>query len=285
MGMLERSESTLPLTRQCQLLDLPRSSVYYQPVPASEEDLHLMALLDRKYLATPYCGSRRMALWLQDQGYRVNRKRVQRLMELMGIEAIYQKTETSKREQGSQIWPYLLRGLSVVRSNRVWCADITYIPMPKGFLYLIAVMDWHSRFVLSWRLSNTMDTHFCMEALEAALSCGRPEIFNTDRGSQFTGEPWTKMLLNQGIQISMNGRGRCLDNVFVERLWRSLKYEEVYLKAYMNGLEAHSNIGEYLHFYNWERRHQSLHYLMPQAVYEAGSLTACLQTQEVLTPN
>lgn len=183
IGMLERSESTLPLTRQCQLLDLARSSVYYQPAGASQEDLHLMALLDKQYLATPHYGSRRMAVWLQDHGYRVNRKRVRRLMELMGIEAIYQKPNTSKREQGSQVWPYLLRGVSVVRSNQVWCADITYIPMPNGFLYLMAVMDWHSRFVLSWRLSNTMDIHLCLEALEAAFAFGVPEIFNTDQGS------------------------------------------------------------------------------------------------------
>ncbi|AGY58017.1 transposase [Gloeobacter kilaueensis JS1] len=285
MEMLERSEGTLPLVHQCQLLDLPRSSVYYRPAMASEEDLHLMALLDKQYLLRPSYGSRRMTLWLRDQGYRVSRKRIQRLMGLMGIEAIYQKPNTSKGEQGSQLWPYLLRGVAVVRSNQVWCADITYIPMPKGFLYLIAVMDWHSRFVLSWQLSNTMDTHFCLEALEGALAFGKPEIFNTDQGSQFTSEPWTRRLLNQGIQISMNGRGRCLDNVFVERLWRSLKYEEVYLKVYMNGLEAQANISEYLHFYNRERRHQSLHYLTPQAVYEAGSVTACLQAQEVLTLN
>jgi putative transposase len=280
MGMLERSEGTLSLTRQCQLLDLARSSVYYQPATASEEDLHLMALLDKQYLLRPSYGSRRMALWLRDQGYRVSRKRVQRLMGLMGIEAIYQKPNTSKKGADSQVWPYLLRGLPVERSNQVWCADITYIPMPRGFLYLIVVMDWHSRFVLSWRLSNTLDTHFCMEALESAFAFGKPEIFNTDQGCQFTSECWTQRLLKQGIRISMNGRGRCLDNVFVERLWRSLKYEEVYLKAYMNGVEANANISEYLQFYNQERRHQGLGYLTPQAVYEAGSLLECLQAQE-----
>jgi putative transposase len=283
--MIERKDCPVSLVRQCELLLLARSSVYYQPVATSDENLHLMRLIDQQYLLTPFYGSRRMTVVLQNlgsacrtQGYRVNRKRVQRLMRLMGLEAIYPKPNTSKSTLGHRIYPYLLRGLAVERVNQVWSTDITYVPMRQGFLYLVALIDWHSRYVLSWRLSNTLDVSFCLEALQEALkSFGTPEIFNSDQGSQFTSEAFTSVLIEHGVAISMDGRGRCLDNVFVERLWRSVKYEEVYLKAYSDGLEAYRGIGAYLQFFNRQRPHQSLRYQTPEAVYRAGSLKACLE--------
>ncbi len=227
--MVERMNPALPTSQQCRLLALPRSSVYRKPAAVSAEDLAIMALIDRHYLARPYYGSRRMAAWLATQGHRVNRKRVQRLMRLLGLAAIYQRPNTSKPAAAHKIYPYLLRGLAIERVNQVWCSDITYIPMAKGFLYLVVIMDWVSRAVLAWRLSNTLDADFCVEALEDALSCyGRPEIFNTDQGSQFTSDDFTGTLKRHGVTISMDGKGRCMDNIFVERLWRSLKYEEVY---------------------------------------------------------
>jgi putative transposase len=280
LGLLVRPGREVAVQRQCELLDLPRSSVYYQPVPASEEDLHLMALLDRQYLLTPFYGSRRMAVWLQSQGYRVNRKRTQRLMAQMGIEAVYPKPSTSKPAAGAERYPYLLRGLSIDRVGQVWASDITYIPMRRGFLYLVAFIDWHSRYVLSWRLSNTLDADFCIEALQSALAGGTPTIFNSDQGCQYTSTAFTQVLKEQGIAISRDGRGRCLDNVFVERLWRSLKYEEVYLRAYEDGQEAHERIGAYLQFFNEERPHQSLRYQTPGAVYRAGSLAQCLEKKD-----
>jgi putative transposase len=277
-AMIERTDCPVSLVRQCELLLLARSSVYYQPVATSDENLHLMRLIDQQYLRTPFYGSRRMTVVLQNLGYRVNRKRVQRLMRLMGIEAIYPKPNTSKSTPGHRIYPYLLRGLAVERVNQVWSIDITYVPMRQGFLYLVALIDWHSRYVLSWRLSNTLDVSFCLEALQEALeSFGTPEIFNSDQGSQFTSAAFTGVLLEHGVAISMDGRGRCLDNVFVERLWRSVKYEEVYLKAYSDGLEAYRGIGAYLQFFNRQRPHQSLDYQTPEAVYRAGSLKACLE--------
>jgi putative transposase len=277
-AMIERTDCPVSLVRQCELLLLARSSVYYQPVATSDENLHLMRLIDQQYLRTPFYGSRRMTVVLQNIGYRVNRKRVQRLMRLMGIEAIYPKPNTSKSTPGHRIYPYLLRGLAVERVNQVWSIDITYVPMRQGFLYLVALIDWHSRYVLSWRLSNTLDVSFCLEALQEALeSFGTPEIFNSDQGSQFTSAAFTGVLLEHGVAISMDGRGRCLDNVFVERLWRSVKYEEVYLKAYSDGLEAYRGIGAYLQFFNRQRPHQSLDYQTPEAVYLAGSLKACLE--------
>lgn len=278
MNLLERDGSELSIVRQCELLDLPRSSLYYQPVAPSAEDLHLMSLLDEQYLLTPFYGSRRMCAWLQQLGYRVNRKRIQRLMAVMGIEALYPKPSTSAPAKTHKLWPYLLSGVAVVKANQVWAADITYIPMKKGYLYLIAVIDWYSRYVVSWRLSNTLDTHFCLEALEAAFSQGSPEIFNTDQGSQFTSEAFTNALLERGVKISMDGKGRYLDNIFVERLWRSLKYEEVYLKGYANGFEAVAGIGKYLQFFNEERLHQSLKYQTPKAVWKAGSLPLHLES-------
>jgi putative transposase len=235
-----------------------------------------MALMDRQYLKTPFYGSRRMTVWLRTQGHQVNRKRVRRLMQVMGLEAIYRRPNTSKPAPGHKVYPYLLRGLEINRVNQVWATDITYIPMAQGFLYLVAIMDWHSRYVLAWRLSNTLDVDFCLEALEEALSKGQPEIFNTDQGSQFTSEAFTGRLLAQGIQVSMDGKGRCMDNVFVERLWRSIKYEEVYLKAYQNGTEARRGIGAYLAFYNQERPHQALGYRTPGQVFQVESPGGCL---------
>ena len=222
----------LSLACQCALLGISRSSLYYQPTQAKVKDLELMTLMDRQYLKTPFYGSRRMSVWLRREGYLVNRKRVRRLMRVMGIEAIYRRPNTSRPSPENKVYPYLLRGLEVSRVNQVWMADITYIPMARGFLYLVAIMDWYSRYVLAWRLSNTLDADFCVDALEEARRQGKPQIFNTDQGSQFTSEAFTSMLLEHGIRISMDGKGRYIDNIFVERLWRSVKYEEVYLKAY-----------------------------------------------------
>ncbi len=232
-----------------------------------------MGLIDRQYLRTPFYGSRKMTAWLRAWGYRVNRKRVQRLMKLMGITAIYQHPNTSKPAPGHKVYPYLLRGVTISRVNQVWGTDITYIPMAHGFLYLVAIIDWYSRYVLAWRLSNTLDVYFCLDALEEALGKGTPETFNTDQGSQFTSEAFTGMLLQRGIQVSMDGKGRCMDNVFVERLWRSVKYEEVYLKAYQDVPEARTGIGAYMRFYNEERPHQALGYRTPREVFEAGSVS------------
>ena len=225
--MIDREEPKLSLVRQCALLGISRSSLYYLPTEAGAEDMELMALIDQQYLKTPFYGSRRMTAWLRNHGHQVNRKRVRRLMRLIGLEAIYRRPNTSKPNPGHKVYPYLLRGLEINRVNQVWATDIAYIPMARGFLYLVAIMDWHSRYVLAWRLSNTLEVDFCVAALEEALSKGRPQIFNTDQGSQFTSEAFTSMLLAQGVQVSMDGRGRCMDNVFVERLWRSIKYEEV----------------------------------------------------------
>ena len=269
-AMIDRDHQQLSLVRQCILLDVSRASVYYRPVPTRAEDLELMALMDRQYLKTPFYGSRKMKAWLLQQGHLVSRKRVRRLMRLMGLEAIYRRPNTSKPAPGHRIFPYLLKGVEVNRVDQVWAADITYIPMAKGFLYLVAIMDWHSRHVLAWKLSNTMDTSFCVAALEEALGKGRPEIFNTDQGSQFTSEAFTQTLQEQRVQVSMDGKGRYLDNIFVERLWRSIKYEEVYLKAYQTVAEARTGINAYLEFYNRQRPHQALGYRTPAEVYQHG---------------
>ncbi len=241
--------------------------------------------MDRQYLKTPFYGSRRMKAWLRGQGHPVGRGKVRRLMRLMGLEALYRRPNTSKPAPEHRIYPYLLKGVEVNRVNQVWAADITYIPMARGFMYLVAIMDWHSRYVLSWRLSNTMDVDFCVQALEEALSEGQPEIFNTDQGSQFTSDAFTGVLRDQDIQISMDGKGRYLDNIFVERLWRSVKYEEVYLKAYQNGTEARKGIDAYLDFYNRERPHQALGYRTPGQVFEEGLPGKCLQGREVVLPS
>ena len=266
----------LPVSRQCRLLAVSRASVYRRPAQISEEDCTIMALIDRQYLARPYYGSRRMAAWLATQGHVVNRKRVRRLMRLAGLVAIYQRPNTSKPAPAHKIYPYLLGGISIERVNQVWCADVTYIPMAQGFLYLVVIMDWVSRAVLAWRLSNTLGAEFCVEALEEALLLhGRPEIFNTDQGSQFTSDDFTGTLQSHGVTISMDGKGRYMDNIFVERLWRSLKYEEVYLNAYASVAEAKAGIGSWLGFYNEERQHQSLGYRTPRQAYEAECPWIC----------
>jgi putative transposase len=270
VAMVDRGRADLSVRRQCSLLGLARSGVYRQPAAPGPEELALMRWIDQQYLATPFYGSRRMTAELRRAGRRVNRKRVQRLMRVMGLEALGPKPKTSRPSAQHRIYPYLLRGLAIDRPNQVWAADITYIPMARGFLFLVVVMDWYSRYVLAWRLSNTMDTSFCRDALEDALRKGRPEIFNTDQGAQFTSAAFTDMLETAGVGISMDGRGRWLDNVFVERLWRSLKYEEVHLKAYANGLEARIGIGQWLRFYNERRLHQALGYNTPMAAWAAG---------------
>ena len=225
--MIDRGRTKLSVSRQCKLIGVSRSSLYYRPVGSDHEDLNIMAKMDRQYLKTPFYGSRRMRVWLRSQGRNVNRKRVRRLMRLMRLDTVYRRPNTSKPGPEHRIYPYLLRGLQVTRVNQVWVADITYIPMARGFLYLVAIMDQFSRYVLSWRLSNTLDADFCVEALEEALGKAKPEVFNTDQGSQFTSDAFTNTLLEQGIQVSMDGKGRYLDNIFVERLWRTIKYEEV----------------------------------------------------------
>ena len=226
-----------------------------------------MKLIDRQYLTTPFYGSRKIAAWLKSQNYRVNRKRARRLMRIMGLKAIYRCPRTSKPASGHKIYPYLLDGMKITRPNQVWAADITYIPMARGFLYLVAIIDWYSRYVLSWRLSNTMDAGFCVEALEEALKKGRPDIFNTDQGAQFTSEAFTGLLKQHGVKVSMDGKGSYNDNLFIERLWRTVKYEEVYLKAYQDGREARISLGNYFRFYNTERPHQSHGYRTPAGVY------------------
>jgi putative transposase len=262
-------EEVLPITRQCELLGLARSTYYYMPEPVSDEELELMKLIDRCYLELPFYGTRRIKDWLWDNhGLVVNRKRIQRLRRLLAIETLYPKRNLSLANQQHKIYPYLLRDLDINRPNQVWATDVTYIPMAKGFIYLIAVMDWYSRRVLSWRVSTTMDTSFCIEALEEAIEqYGCPEIFNTDQGSQFTSDDFTQVLKDNDIRISMDGKGRWVDNVFVERLWRSVKYEEVYLKAYDAVSDAKQSLGQYFDFYNTERRHQSLDKMTPDEVY------------------
>jgi putative transposase len=270
-AVLDRSHSELSIRRQCVLLGLARSGVYRPRPAAKEDDLAVMRRLDELFLAHPFLGSRRMAAMLQAEGRPINRKRVQRLMRLMGIAAIGPKPRTSQPAPGHKIYPYLLRDLVIDRGNQVWAADITYLPMSRGFLYLVAIIDWASRAVLAWRLSNSMDVSFCLEALDEALArFGKPEIFNTDQGSQFTSAGFTGRLEAAGIRISMDGRGRWLDNVFVERLWRSLKYEEVHLKAYADGREARAGISAWVTFYNTRRPHQALGNRTPMAVWRAG---------------
>ncbi len=262
------TEHALPKTRRCELLDIARSSAYYHPEPVSEADLALMRLIDEIHLELPFYGTRRMRDELEERGHKVNRKRVQRLMRLMGLRALYPRRRTSQPGKGHKIYPYLLRGLSIERANQVWATDISFIPMAKGFMYLVAIMDWHSRRVLSWRVSNTMDTDFCIEALEEALQrFGAPEIFNTDQGAQFTSEAFTDVLKDHGIKISMDGKGRWIDNVFVERLWRSVKYEDLYLHAYETPTELRAGLARYFTFYNTRRRHSALDRRTPDAVY------------------
>lgn len=265
--MIDRA-SKLPVTAQCRLLQVARSTVYYQPRPVLERDLELMRRIDEIHLQRPFLGSRRLVDALVDEGIGVGRKHVQRLMRLMGLVALYPHKRTSVPAAGHKVYPYLLRGLLINRPNQVWCTDVTYLPMAHGFLYLVAIMDWYSRKVLPWRLSNTMDVGFCVDALTEALATyPAPEIFNTDQGSQFTSNGFTGVLAAADVKISMDGRGRWRDNVFVERLWRSVKYEEVYLHAYNDGAQARAGLRTYFDYYNTQRRHQALERQTPNAVY------------------
>jgi putative transposase len=266
--MIHATDPKLSVSRQCRLLCLNRSSYYYKNKPVKPEDLKLMRLIDEQYLKTPSWGSRSMRNHLRRLGYKINRKRVQRLMRLMGLEAIYPKPKTSWPHPAHKVYPYLLRNMVVERPNQVWAADITYIPMNRGFMYLVAVMDWHSRKVLSWRISNTLDTEFCTEAVEEALGrYGAPEIFNTDQGAQFTSNEFSELLKSQKVQISMDGRGRVQDNIFIERLWWTLKYQYLYLWSFNNGTELRQGLGQWFEFYNSERSHQALDNLTPDEVY------------------
>ncbi len=278
---LDRDHPGLAIRRQCTLLSVARSSVYRLPRPANDDDLLMMRLIDELFTAWPFLGSRRLAVMLREKGYSINRKRVQRLMRRRGIAALGPKPRTTKPAPGHKIFPYLLRDLAIDRPNQVWAADITYIPVGRGFLYLVAVIDWASRAVLAWRLSNTMDVSFCVSALEEALArFGKPEIFNTDQGSQFTSAAFTGTLMAADIKISMDGRGRWMDNVFIERLWRSLKYEDVYLKGYADGREARAGIASWMAFYNLRRPHQALANRTPMAVWRDGT-TGALNGQAV----
>lgn len=264
--MIDR-EHPLSLTRQGQILELSRSSLYYEAVPVSGRDLEFMRLIDEIHLKYSYMGSRSIRDELQDRGYQIGREHVRTLMKKMGIAALYRKPRLSQPHPGHKVYPYLLRGLEIARANQVWAADVTYIPMARGFCYLVAIMDWASRKVLAWRLSNTLDASFCVEALEEALAkYGTPEIFNTDQGSQFTSEAFTETLQDHNIRISMDGKGRWMDNVFIERLWWSVKYQDIYLKAYSSIAEVRRGLKEYFEFYN-RRRHQNLDRRSPDDVY------------------
>jgi putative transposase len=272
--LIEAGHPQLSVRRQCELLGLSRSSLYYEPAAESAENLRLMRLLDREYTAHPFLGSRRLTKWLIEQGEEVNRKRIQRLMRLMGLEAIYPKPKLSAAGRGHRIYPYLLRNVNIQRVDHVWSTDITYVPLASGFMYLAAVIDWFSRYVLAWRLSNTLDGSFCLDMLEEALSRGRPEVFNTDQGVQFTASAWTGRLESAGVAVSMDGKGRCLDNIFVERLWRTVKYEEVYLHRYEVVPQLASGLERYFEYYNEGRLHQSLDYRTPATVYWEGQQSA-----------
>ena len=266
--MIDKNNKEISISRQCEMLGLCRSSYYYRSRQVeSPYNIELMRLIDRQYLQCPFYGSRRMRVFLQTEGYRVNRKRVSRLMRLMGLETIYPRKKLSSVNKEHRVFPYLLRGLRIERVNHVWSADITYIPMRKGFIYLAAIMDWYSRYVLSWEVSLSLEKDFCVSALEKALLISKPEIFNSDQGSQFTSLAFVNTLLDRAIAVSMDGRGRVFDNIFVERLWRSVKYEEVYLKDYGDVKDAVRQLGDYFRFYNNRRPHQSLGYKTPAEVY------------------
>ena len=271
--LIEPDNKEISVARQCQLLGLSRSSYYFKPVAVSADNLNLMELIDRQYTTTPYYGSRKMAAHLKKATHKpVNRKHVQRLMQLMGICAIYPKPDLSKKSKSHKIYPYLLRDYKITAPNQVWSTDITYMKLSGGFAYLTAVIDWYSRYVLSWELSNTMDNAFCISALTAALKLGSPIIFNTDQGSQYTSLDFTSVLLDSGIKISMDGRGRCLDNIFVERLWRSVKYEDIFIKGYETLPDANRGLEDYFYRYNNERPHQSLGYKTPTEVHYAQAV-------------
>jgi putative transposase len=259
----------LSVRRQCELLELPPSTYYYVAAEESPENLAFMRLIDEEYMRHPFFGSRQITQWLKRNKHPVNRKRVQRLMRRMGLEALCPGARTTRAVRENKVYPYLLRDVAIVRCDQVWSTDITYLPLRRGFMYLVAVMDWHSRFVLSWELSNTLESTFCLTALESALRLGHPEIFNTDQGSQFTSATFTSRLEAERIAISMDGRGRALDNVFIERLWRSLKYEDVYLKDYADAAELYEGLATYFAFYNEQRTHSALSYRTPREVYKA----------------
>ena len=271
--MIEPAHSQLSIRQQCELLGLTRATYYYMPAGESDLNLGLMRLVDEQYTKTPFYGCRRITAWLRrpPHGYEVNHKRVQRLMQKMGLQAIYPKPSTSMAAKGHQVYPYLLRNLTITRPNQVWSADITYIRMLRGFMYLVAIIDWYSRYVVAWQLSNTLDGRFCLDTLDSALAQGRPEIFNTDQGVQFTALAFTSRLKEAGVRVSMDGRGRALDNVFVERLWRTVKYEHIYLHEYALVPELERGLGQYFAFYNQERLHQSLSYRPPAEVHFAES--------------
>jgi len=270
--LIDPRHKRLSIRRQCELLDLPRSTFYYLPAAESTENLEFMRLLDEQYLKTPFWGSRNMTTWLRHEGHTINRKRVQRLMRLMGLEGLAPRPTTTKPAPGHRVFPYLLRGVEVTHADHVWSSDITYIPIRNGFLYLAAILDWHSRYVLSWRLSNRLESDFCVEALEEALAQSQPEIFNSDQGVQFTSDAFTSRLLNRAVAISMDGRGRALDNAFIERLWRTVKYENIYLKDYATVDEVYEGLSDYFWFYNRERFHQALDNQTPYQVYHWGPM-------------
>lgn len=277
MGWIEPAHTELPLTRQCELAGVPRATVYrrleamVRQQDEDQQDSTLRTLIDEEYTSRPFYGSRRMAVFLRGQGHRVNRKRVQRLMREMGLAGMAPGPSTSKPHPQHKVYPYLLRGVAVTRPNQVWSTDLTYIRLARGFAYLVAIIDWYSRRVLAWRISNSMDASFCVDCLEDALRHhGRPEVFNSDQGSQFTSDAFTAVLKREGVAISMDGRGRALDNIFVERLWRNVKYEDVYLKGYANIAELTVGLAQYFAFYNAERPHQGLGYETPDQVYRAG---------------
>lgn len=265
--MIEAQHPQISVSRQCAVLGLARSSFYYRKRPESELNRTLMNLIDEQYTKTPFYGVPRMTAWLNRRGYAVNHKRVARLMKTMGLEAVHPKRKTSMPNKEHKVYPYLLRGFDIDRPDHVWCTDLTYIRMLHGFVYLVAIMDWYSRYVLSWELSITMDKQFCLDALDTALAGSNPLIFNSDQGSQFTSSEFTGRLESRGVAVSMDGRGRVFDNIFIERLWRTVKYEEVYLHSYETVAEARSNLARYFAFYNMERIHSSLGNLTPYEVY------------------
>lgn len=275
---MEPEHPLISVRRQCQVLGLSRSGLYYQPTEESPENLTFMRLLDEQYTRTPFYGVLRMTAWLKQQGYEVNAKRVRRLVRCMGLEAIYPKPNMSRAAPEHRIYPYLLNDVAIERVDHVWSADITYIRLRQGFVYLVAIIEWYSRYVLAWEVSVSLDSSFCLSALERALQVTQPEIFNTDQGTQFTSQAFTGRLLADGIHISMDGRGRAFDNIFVERLWRSVKYEEVYLKDYRDVQESITGLGSYFEFYNHERLHQSLDYQTPAGVYRQGHAIAAAST-------
>ena len=272
--MIEADHRGISIQCQCELVGLARSSYYYEPRPESELNLLLMTLLDEQFMKTPFYGVPRMTQWLVRKGYGVNEKRIARLMRLMGLAAVYPKKGLSHGDKNHTIYPYLLKGLSIDRPDQVWCADITYVRLEHGFLYLVAIMDWFSRYVLSWRLSNTLEKDFCLEALDEALVVSHPEIFNTDQGSQFTSPEFTGRLLERGIAVSMDSKGRVFDNIFIERLWRTVKYEEIYLRHYQSAKEAKAGLKNYFAFYNTERPHSSLGYFTPAEAYSQQRVQA-----------